>query len=510
MPVTGSEPCVFASYVGRQRIYWARERSVRVALKESQLGLRNSTTRIPFRYGTAVLTRCPQATCRVLIECDGAVGQGFSGDCLPPSWFDKSPDKDFRRQIADMLRVIALARTVFADAFARPTTFFPAWVSCQERVRQQCAEWDLPPLLASFGSSLLERAMLDAACRRHGASFADAIRGNLFGIDAAMVHRELRGAVPRDWLPAEPARSLYARQTVGLGDPLTLGDIPEADRLHDGWPQAIEDYASRRGVRYYKVKVSNRLEQDLERLTRIAHLLQGHLGREYRLTLDGNEQYTRAEDFEELIGAIRARQDLATLWENVLVIEQPFDRTIALAPGRIGALRELSRSKPVIIDESDGTLEAYPHAIALGYRGVSSKNCKGAIRSLLNAGLTWFHNEQGRRDELTMTGEDLCTVGIIPTQSDLCLAATLGLQHVERNGHHYHPGLSYLPESERRAALAAHGDFYVEEHGIIGPKIVNGRLQIGSLHCAGFGFAVEPDMSTMEPVETWNFESLGF
>ncbi len=482
---------------------------MRIALKESQLGLRNSTTRIPFRYGTAVLTRCPQATLRVVVECDGRDRAGFSGDCLPPSWFDKSPDKDFAQQIADMLRVIALAQRIFAERFAVGTDFFSTWLACQDEVRQQCDELSLPPLLASFGSSLVERAILDGACRRHGVGFAHAVRNNLFGIDAGLAQPALRGLSPHEWLPAEPEQALYARQTVGLGDPLTLGEISPSDRLHDGWPQAIEDYATRRGVRYYKVKVSNRLEVDLERLTRIATLLQRHLGRDYRLTLDGNEQYKRAEDFEELVVEIRARSELSTLWENVLVIEQPFDRSIALTVGKVGELRELARLKPVIIDESDGTLDAYSRAIDLGYRGVSSKNCKGAIRSILNAGLTWLNNDRGRRSGFTMTGEDLCSVGVVPTQSDLCLAATLGLHHVERNGHHYHPGLTYLPEPERRAALAAHPDFYVEEHGIVGPHIVDGRLHIASLHGAGFGFAVEPDMATMEPADTWTFESLG-
>jgi hypothetical protein len=165
--------------------------------------------------------------------------------------------------------------------------------------------------------------------------------------------------------------------------------------------------------------------------------------------------------------------------------------------------------KPVIIDESDGALDAYARAVDVGYRGVSSKNCKGAIRSLLNAGLTWLHNGRGSRREFVMTGEDLCSVGIIPTQSDLCLAATLGLEHVERNGHHYHPGLTYLPVEQRRAALAAHGDFYVQEQGIVGPHIVDGQLRIASLQCDGFGFAVEPDMSALEPAESWRFESLG-
>ena len=482
---------------------------MRLALKDSRLGLRNSTTRIPFRYGNAVLTRCPQATLRVTIECDGRFQRGYSGDCLPPSWFDKSPAKDFGAQIDDMLRVIAVSQEIYADTFASSTDFFPGWQACDARIHQHCAGWDLPPLLASFGSSLLERAVLDAVCRRHDTSFAEAVRNNLFELDAGLLHPDLRGATPREWLPKTPASSVHVRQTVGLGDPLEDKDIPEADRLHDGWPQAIEHYATRRGVRYYKVKVSNRLEQDLERLARLANLLERHLGREYRLTLDGNEQYKRAEDFEELVDNIQARPDLATLWANVLVIEQPFDRAIALEADRIGGLKALSRVKPVIIDESDGALDAYARAIQVGYRGVSSKNCKGAIRSIMNAGLTWLHNDRGRAQEYLMTGEDLCSVGIIPTQSDLCLAATLGLQHVERNGHHYHPGLTYLPESQRYRALSAHSDFYVNEHGIIGPHIVDGQFRIRSLQCVGFGFAVEPDMSTMELAESWQFESLG-
>lgn len=482
---------------------------MRVSLLNSRLGLLNSTTRIPFRYGSAVLTRCPQATVQVTVECDGQVQAGFSGDCLPPSWFDKNPAKEFGAQIDDMLRVIGVSQEIYADAFSRSTNFFAAWLACEQQIQDRCADWNLPPLLASFGSSLLERAILDAACRRHATSFARAVRTNLFGIDAGAVHRDLQGAAPRDWLPEEPGASVYVRQTVGLGDPLADADIAAADRLHDGWPQAIEHYATRRGVRYYKVKVSNRLEADVDRLTRLADLLERHLGHEYRLTLDGNEQYKRADDFDALIERIKTRPGLTTLWANVLVIEQPFDRTLALEGSRIGGLKALSAVKPVIIDESDGTLDAYARAIEVGYRGVSSKNCKGAIRSLLNAGLTWVHNGRGSRHEFVMTGEDLCSVGIIPTQSDLCLAATLGLQHVERNGHHYHPGLSYLPEQQRRAALAAHGDFYVHEHGIVGPHIVDGQLHIASLQCDGFGFAVEPDMSALEPAESWQFESLG-
>ncbi|MGE0756820.1 MAG: enolase C-terminal domain-like protein [Pirellulaceae bacterium] len=482
---------------------------MRLTLKESTCGLRNSTTRIPFRYGTACLSRCPQATLRVIVEIRGRSQAGFSGDCLPPSWFDKSPTKDFAAQVADMLRVIAYARNVFEAEFGSESQFFPGWLQCQTRIQQQCQNWGLPPLLASFGASLLERAMIDAICRWHQVPFARAVRENLLGIDAGLVHPELRGREPRQWLPREPSPCVFVRQTVGLGDPLTREDIAPAERLEDGWPQAIEDYVTRRGVRYCKIKVSNQLDHDLARLTRIAEILQRHLGDHFRVTLDGNEQYKHAYEFEQLIDRIEATPALATLWNQVLVIEQPFDRAIALQADQIGELRALSSRKPVIIDESDGSLDAFAEAARLGYRGVSSKNCKGTFKSLLNAGLAWLWNqERGTADHFVMTGEDLCSVGIIPTQADLCLAATLGLRHVERNGHHYHPGLTYLPPEERRAALSAHADFYAEEHGIIGPAIVDGQFQLGSLQCPGFGFAVEPNMSARTPAEEWRFESL--
>ena len=158
---------------------------------------------------------------------------------------------------------------------------------------------------------------------------------------------------------------------------------------------------------------------------------------------------------------------------------------------------ELSQIKPIIIDESDGTLDAYPRAIDLGYRGVSSKNCKSAIKSVLNAGLTWLANGRGERSEYLMTGEDLCSVGIIPTQSDLCLAATLGLPHVERNGHHYHPGLR-ICQPHDESALAKHGDFYASEQG--SSDRTSSTAGCGSVRCSASGL----DLPSSPTWPRWN------
>ena len=482
---------------------------MKISLKATRLGLRNSTTRIPFRYGNACLTRCPQAVLAATVEVAGKRQVGYSGECLPPSWFDKSADKDFAQQIDDMLAAIDLATLSFRDVLARPSRFFPAWLAANQQVQDLGGQRDMTPLLSSFGFSMLERAVLDAICRAHDVSFADAVRSNLFGIEPGAVHQELVGCQPRQWLPARPADSIYVRHTIGLGDPLTAADVPPEERIDDGFPHLLEQYVQRCGLRYFKVKVSNQLEHDLDRIAQIAALVERHRGDDYRITLDGNEQYKQAEQFDRLIAAIRAERPLNQFWENVLAIEQPLDRKIALSSEHTQGIRELSQLKPVIIDESDGTLDAYRQAIALGYRGVSSKCCKGAIKSLLNAGLTWWHNDRGQRSDYLMTGEDLCSVGIVPVQADMCLVATLGLRHIERNGHHYHPGLSYLPKSQQQAALVAHGDFYHEYQGVIAPKLVEGRFEIGSLQCAGFGFAVEPEMESMQSPAAWDFGSLG-
>ncbi|MCA9101198.1 MAG: hypothetical protein KDA63_08615, partial [Planctomycetales bacterium] len=86
---------------------------MKFALKETRLGLRDSHTRIAFRYGNTCLTECPQAIFEVVIETDTGVASGYSGDCLPPGWFDKTPGRSFPDQIGDMLAAVQTATDAF-------------------------------------------------------------------------------------------------------------------------------------------------------------------------------------------------------------------------------------------------------------------------------------------------------------------------------------------------------------------------------------------------------------
>ncbi len=163
--------------------------------------------------------------------------------------------------------------------------------------------------------------------------------------------------------------------------------------------------------------------------------------------------------------------------DGIVFIEQPINRKSALSRD-LGALKA---AKPVIIDESDGDMEAFVRAKALGYAGVSSKTCKGIYRSLLNAARCALWNGAAGRDAFFMSGEDLTTQAGLCVQQDLALVSALGLTHVERNGHHYVNGMADLPAAEQDAFLAAHPDLYHRSHGAVRLHIAGGDLAIGSL-----------------------------
>ena len=113
----------------------------------------------------------------------------------------------------------------------------------------------------------------------------------------------------------------------------------------------------------------------------------------------------------------------------------------------------------MIIDESDGDLDSFERAVELGYRGVSTKNCKGLFKALANAALA--RRLSGERGvPFLITAEDLMNLPVVPLHQDLAHVAALGLDHAERNGHHYVRGLDHLSPPERERVLGEHEGLY--------------------------------------------------
>lgn len=456
---------------------------------------RDVKLRLPFRFGVITVTEATQAVVRVRIAlADGRSGAGIAAETLAAKWFDKNLALSDEQNLDQLRQALDIAVGLYrARAAATPFAHF-AETYAEQRARG--AALGLNPLVSSFGPALLDRAIADALGRILGLSFADMIRANLPGVAATALTPDLAGFdMPRFLARLAPGTSINVRHTVGLVDPITAADQRPEHRISDGLPETLEEVARHYGCRYYKLKVGGNVAADLERLTRIAAVLDKEAG-DYRATLDGNEQYDGVEGIAELWRRMTEAPALRRLVNAILFIEQPIKRAVALAR----PVEALARRRPLEIDESDGELESFPAAIALGYTGVSSKNCKGFYKSLLNAARVAKLNGEAGDTRYFMSGEDLTTWAGVSVQQDLALVSLLGLTHVERNGHHFIDGMSFAPEVEQLSFVAAHPDLYVKKKGPARLRIERGELKLGSLACAGFAVGGEMDFASMRPM----------
>jgi hypothetical protein len=477
----------------------------RVRVVGTRCGIRNAYTRMPFRFGVITMRASPVLTLEVEIEGGGGRrAKGYAADFLAFRWFDKRPEKSLADNCSDLLQTVATAATLYRGAGAG--TPFDLFMTTWPEIERAALTAGFNRLGASFGSSMLERGVIDAQGRLMGKRFFQMVRDDDLGVDLGAITAELRSRRMTEFLPQEPLVRLQVRHTVGLVDPITAADVTAP--VDDGLPETLEDYLRHDRLRYLKIKVGGDLDGDLARLETIARVMYAD-ERHYGITLDGNEQYQEVGPFLDLIERIRSNPALRHFWRDVLFIEQPLERTVALDPAVAGDITRLGADKPVIIDEADGWLTAFREAAALGYRGTSHKNCKGIYKSLHNRALTRVHNDRIGNEEFILSAEDLTNLPVVPLQADLCSVALLGIGHVERNGHHYFRGLGYLPKAEQAAALEAHPDLYEQRDGEVFLRIEDGGLDIRSLQCPGMGFSALPDMAAMTPPEAWDFASLG-
>ena len=153
------------------------------------------------------------------------------------------------------------------------------------------------------------------------------------------------------------------------------------------------------------------------------------------------------------------------------------------------------RARDFIIDEADDSYDAFPAARALGYRGISSKSCKGIYKSIVNATRAAKWSADGA--DYFISGEDLTCQAGLAVQQDLALGALIGVTHAERNGHHYVDGFAETPAPEARGVSRRPSrSLRPRRRQPSASPIHDGDLLTGSLTAPGFASAVHPDWST--------------
>jgi hypothetical protein len=433
----------------------------------------------PFRFGAVVVNATPQAFVRVEIEVVGkGRATGASAEFLVPKWFDKRPQLAPEETVQELRRSLLIARELYL-AHSGFDTAFGLHAACIGPQIEACAKEDIPPLAAAYGPAEIDKAILDALFRATGVDFFDGMAQNIAGIDARLSPDLADGEIAAFLAGRTRLERVAIRHTVGLDDKIE-GEGGVADANENA------------GARYFKLKLNGDPEHDVARLIRIGNEL-ATLPYDYKVTLDANEQYADLAALGALIDRLDRDGALTPIAAKLLYIEQPMPRDITKA-SPLAALA----SRGFIIDEADDSYDAFPAARALGYRGISSKSCKGLYKSVVNATRAAKWSSVG--EPFFVSGEDLTCQAGLAVQQDLALGALIGVTHAERNGHHYVDGFAETPTAEAEAFLSAHPDLYARDGSKVRLAIHDGDLLTGSLVTPGFATSVHPDWSTLSPL----------
>ena len=261
---------------------------------------------------------------------------------------------------------------------------------------------------------------MDSICRMHQLPFAQALTADLFGFEPQRWDARLDGWHCREQL-RRPHETIRVRHTIGMLDPLQESALDRGHQVTDSMPCCLVQDIVQYGVRDFKVKVSGVVKADQRRLLAIAEVLTNTLGEDWQVTLDGNEQFETMAGVAQLLETLRHDPLGLALLQRLRYVEQPIAREATFRETCLTGLAQVQEYAPVILDEADAGLFCMRRAVALGYDGISVKNCKGVFRGLAHRALVDLY------EGAFLASEDLTNLPVIALQQDLTVAACLGL-----------------------------------------------------------------------------------
>ncbi len=467
-------------------------------IQEIQLHKIDLKTRLPFRYGIAKMTSVTHIFLTALIRIGEKEYVGIAADHLPPRWFTKDPSQSIEQEVKQLLRVIRRAAMEARGATIK--TPFDWWLVAYQAQMNWAKTESIPPLLAHFGVTLIERAVIDASIQAAGKPFHRHLLSGGLGFDPSSVHGEMKHFDWKSCFANRPVSQVIVRHTVGLEDPIETQDIPSEERLEDGLPQSLEEAIRLYGLFHFKIKLSGDLDNDANRLEKLFSCIEKNCGQEFAFSLDGNECYDSPDSFVQAWETLSRLDSISRNKDRLLFIEQPVHRDEALNTNS-KSFGDLPLSPMIIIDESDSQIESLKKALDLGYSGTSHKNCKGVFKGLLSKCLIGFRQSLPESRRLILSGEDLSNIGPVALLQDLIVMASLGIKSVERNGHHYFKGVAAFPKFVNEGAVNHYPDLYTANiRGYSSLLIEGGVLQTKSLQSSRFGPSFEFPLDFAETI----------
>ncbi len=419
-----------------------------IRVVSAQPEYRRVAARTPLKFGAVVVPECTYCTVKVTVENRaGSVADGYGGIFLMDFWCWPDPEVDHEAKVAAMQAVTDRYCELVCRQrrFAHPIDiFFELEEELRRMAEEVCRQRSLPAI--PFLGALVCASPVDAAIH-------DAF-GNVNGIDtyngygpqfcpdlSKWLGPDFKGKYIEQYIKPAYDRFVPIFHLVGGLDKLTRAEVDETDP-RDGLPNSLDDWIASQGMHCLKVKLRGRdLDWDVERMLavyRVAAEELGKLGRadELHLTADTNEQCDTPQYVIEMLARIREQSE--DCFRRILYIEQPTERDMS---AHRHDMHELSRIKPVLVDESLTDLQSFETAMELGWSGIALKTCKGHSADMVFA-------SKARELGIPYAVQDLTNPSLALIHSVGMGARLYTIMGVEANSRQYFPFAT--SEAEKR------------------------------------------------------------
>ncbi len=447
-----------------------------IRIIDANLYFKEIETRVPLKFGPEVTTRvtCARAALTVC-NGEGKTATGWGETPLSVTWvwpsgltYEERNNrlKEFCRRLLTLWRNYEVPGHAMeiGHQFIRDR-LLTAW-EAENEGRDEAHQ--MPYLAALVCNSLFDLALHDAYGVCNEVATFNTYNSAYMNHDLTWYYtpeyREIfTGKYPEDFLVdrAKVPTELVAWHLVGAKDALEEEDLT-GEEPQDGYPVLLRDWIVQDGLRCLKVKLTG-LDPvwDYRRLIRVG-----------QIALETGVQYLSA-DFNCMVQdpayvcqmLDRLQKEHPEIFQLILYVEQPFPYDLEKYPLDV---REVSRRKPLFMDESAHDWQFVALGLSRGWSGVALKTCKTMTGALLSFCWAKAHGMQIMVQDLTNP-----RLAQIP---HVLLAANVGtIMGVETNGMQFYPEAS---KKEQRI----HPGLYTRR---------NGCVSLATLGKTGFGYRLD-------------------
>lgn len=433
--------------------------------------------RTPLKFGAVVVEALDFCRVRAVVENErGERAEGWGGIFIMDFWGWPDPALPHDVKEAAMKDVVQGYCDLVLD-YAHPAHPIDLFHDLEDDLRSLnlavCARRKLTPpqpfLSALVCASPVDAAIHDAFGIVNGIDVYDGYGAEFMAHDLSKwLGPQFRGKYPGDYVRDTYLPRIPIFHLCGGLDKLTRAELDDTDP-DDGLPNCLEDWIAAEGMYCLKAKLRGTdLEWDTERMIAVHDIGRRELDKlgiePLHVTADTNEQCDSPEYIIEMLRKIRERSPAC--YDRILYIEQPTERDLAASRHD---MRELSRLKPVIVDESLVDLDTLDLALELGWSGIALKSCKCQSADAL----FW---SKARELGIPYSVQDLTNPSLSLMHSVGLGARLYTIMGVEANSR------QFFPAATQPAEKAVHGGvFHVER----------GDADTSSLRGPGLGYQME-------------------